>query len=402
MSILNGKGTGSNYRWYILALAALTFAFAISMPMFSMPVLFKEISEDLDLNLVQLGTVWGMNSLGAIFVILIGGLLGDRFGVKRILTVLCFLAGLAGALRGLSDSFITLAATMFLFGLLTAILPPTLHKACGVWLPGRHLGLANGVVATGMALGATVGALISATILSPLLGGWSNVLLLYGAISIAFSVLWLLSRSKPSQVELPASHENAVSLRQALSRVVHIKGVWLIGFIFFGQSGCAEGMVGYLPLYLREIGWTPASADGALAALNGISMITVIPMALLSDRLGSRKAVLFAATLMTAIGVGLLSVAGGAMVWASMILAGIARVGFMALLITLIIEIEGVGPTYAGSAMGLAMTIGRVSTIISPPIGNSLAGINLGLPFVFWAALATMALFGLYFVKERK
>lgn len=394
------KSNGSNYRWYILTLGALTHTFAVAMPMMSLPVLFKEISVELDLNLVQIGTVWGMIPLAGIFVVLIGGLLGDRFGVKRTLGTLCFLAGLAGALRGLSGSFISLATTMFLFGILNASIPINVHKVASIWFPGRHLGLANGILSLGMGLGLTAGAMISATILSPLLGGWRNVLLLYGVISIGISILWLLTRSELGQVESPSGYAGTVLFRQALSRVVRIRGVWFLGLIMLGQMACTTGMIGYLPLYLRGIGWTAASADGALAASNSASMMVAIPMVLLSDKLGSRKTILLAAMLITAIGVGLLSVVGGAMVWVSVIIASIARDGFMAVTITMITETEGVGAAYAGTALGLAMTLSRVGGIISPPVGNSLADINPGLPFIFWAALAATALFGFHFVKE--
>jgi len=390
----------STYKWYILTLAALTHTFAVAMPMMCMPVLFKEISEDLDLNLVQIGIIWGIVPLAGIFVVLIGGLLSDRFGVKRTLIVGCFLAGLTGALRGLSVNFITLAATMFLFGLVIAIISTAVHKTCGVWFRRQHLGLANGVVAVGMAAGFTVGAMISATILSPLLGGWRNVMLLFGAISIVLSILWLLTRSEPGQVESSASDTSTAPLRQALSRVIRIRDVWLLGLILAGVGGSIQGMHGYLPLYLREIGWTAASADGTLAAFNAISMIGTMPMALLSDRLGSRKTILFAATLMTAIGVGLLSVAGRPMVWASVLISGVVRDGFMAIFMTWIIETEGVGVTYAGTAIGLVATVSRLGSIFSPPIGNSFADVNLGLPFIFWAALAAVALPGFRFMKD--
>jgi len=402
VTTIDGIHKRSNYRWYILVLAALTFTFAVAMPTMCMPVLFEEIAKDLELNLVQIGTVWGMVPLAGMFVVLIGGLLGDRFGTKRVLSVSCFLTGLAGALRGLSGNFMSLAATLFLFGLLNAVIPPIVHKTCGVWFSGRHLGLANGVVAMGMAVGFTVGAMISATVLSPLLGGWRNVLFLYGAISVVISVLWLLTRSEPNQIEQSTDSASTVPLRQALSRVVRIRDVWFLGFILVGQSGCIQGMLGYLPLHLRKIGWTGASADGALAAFHAISMIGVIPIALLSDRLGSRKAVLFAATLMTAIGVGLLSIANVTMVWASVIVAGIVRDGFMAVFMTTIIEIDGVGAAYAGTAMGLVMTLSRLIAFLSPPIGNSLADTNPGLPFVFWAALAAVALLCFYFTMEKK
>ena len=146
----------SDYKWYVLTLAALTHSIVVGIPMMSMPVLFDEIAKELGLNLVEIGWIWGIGFLTGIFTSLIGGALGDRFGPKRTLMVGCFLAGITGALRGLSGDFVTLAAAAFLFGLLPQAIPMNVHKTCGVWFSGRHLGLANGVVATGMALGFTL------------------------------------------------------------------------------------------------------------------------------------------------------------------------------------------------------------------------------------------------------
>ncbi len=45
-------------------------------------VLFDEMSKELDLNLVQMGWIWGIGFLTGIVTSLIGGALGDRFGAK--------------------------------------------------------------------------------------------------------------------------------------------------------------------------------------------------------------------------------------------------------------------------------------------------------------------------------
>ncbi len=254
----------------------------------------------------------------------------------------------------------------------------------------------------GMAVGFTVGAMISATILSPALGGWRNVLFLYGGISVVIGILWMLTRSQPEQAESSESKAATVPFRQALSRVARNRYVWLLGFILVGQTGCVQGTLGYLPLYLRDIGWTPASADGALATFHATSIVGVIPLALLSGRLRSRKTVLFGATLMTVVGVGLLSVNEGSLVWLAVVIAGVVRDGFMAVLMTTIIETEGIGVTYAGTAMGLILTLSRVSSFVSPPIGNSLANVSASLPFVFWAALAAASLVGFYFLRQKR
>jgi len=393
-------GDRSSYRWYVLALAAATHTFVAAIPLSCMPVLFEEISQDLNLSLVQIGAVWGMVSLAGVFVALIGGLLGDRFGVRLVLGTACILAGVAGASRGLSGGFIGLATTVFAFGLVRAMIPVNVHKTVSMWFQGRNLGAANGVVSMGMGVGLMLGPMLSATVLSPLLGGWGHVLFLYGALSAVVGVLWFVWGKGARQDHSGACQSDAVPIGQALLRLIRIKNLWLLGLTLMLRQGCVFGMVGYLPLYLRERGWATASADGALAAFYAASTAAVIPLSLLSDRLGSRKKVLFAALLTAAVGVGLLPVVDGIAVWILMIATGIFMDGFMAVSLTMVQETEGVGPRYSGTALGLAFTMSQVGASASPPLGNSLARVTTGLPFFFWGALSAMALATLAFVKE--
>ena len=254
----------------------------------------------------------------------------------------------------------------------------------------------------GMGLGLMLGPMISATLLSPLLGGWRGVMVLYGAVSIAVGVLWYLFGREPRQADSNAGHSVALPLRQTLSRLIHIKALWLIGFTLLFRVGGMMGMTGYLPLYLREQGWAPASADGALAAFFGVSTICVVPLSSLSDRLGSRKAILYPALIMALICLILLPVVDGALVWVLMILAGMFMDGFMAITATMIIETEGVGPRDFGTAFGITLTISQVGGVIAPPLGNSFASLNPGLPFIFWAAMSAVAFFTLAPIKAHK
>ena len=388
-------------RWYILALATLTHTFVVAAPLMSLPVLFAEISGDLNLNLVQVGWVWGIGSLAGIFTSLLGGALGDRFGPRKTLMAGSLLAGLTGALRGVSGDFITLAATSVLFGLVPPMIPMNVHKTCGIWFSKKRLGTANGVVAAGMALGFMLGSLLSATVLSPWLGGWRPVLFLYGGLSMLIGLLWCLTPEVPGKTRSALKAADRRSLWRGFYHVARLRNVWLIGLAMLGNRACIDGMLGYLPLYLRRVGWPPALADGALAAFHGISLLAAIPLALLSERLGLRKRFLIIATLMIFCGVALLSVSSGRLVWVAVITAGIVRDGFMAILMTLITELKGVGVAYTGTAIGLVLVFSRLGTLVSPPLGNSLAQFNLALPFVFWALLALWGASAFYFVKER-
>ncbi len=380
----------------------MTYSFIAGMARMCMPVLFKEISVDLGLSMVAIGAVWGMDPLAGVFIGLPGGLLADRFGVKRTLMVVCFMSGVFGAMRGLSVNFVSMAATMFLFGLMAATMPSVVPKTTAVWFRGRQLGLANVLLNVAWSVGTMVATMFSATVFSPLLGGWRNVLFLYGAPCMILGLLWFITGREPDRVELPDAAASEVPFQQALSRVVRMKQVWIIGLLMLTTFGSSMGLYGYLPLYLREIGWTPASADGAITILTGISCIGIIPMVLLSDRLWSRKGMLVLSIIIMTITLGLLPVMKGTRVWVLLMVNGFMRGGAFALFIVMIFEMEGVGSAYSGTALGLANTLGMLGAFFSPPLGNSLSVFNPILPLVFWAFLSALGLPLFFSVKERK
>jgi MFS family permease len=385
-----------NYKWYILTLVVLTNMFVTAMPSMGMSVLAKEISQDLGLNLVQVGIVWGVGSLPAILTSLLGGVIGDKFGPKRVLIVCSLAAGLLGAARGLAADFAWMTVIVVLLGALIPFVSMNGIKTAGQWFPAHQLGLANGLVSMGMALGFLLGSMFSATTFSPLLGGWRNVLIVYGLAGALFSIPWFFTRT------LPGLHVDGrqLSMRDAVQHVVRLKNVWLLGLTLFGVGSCIQGILGYLPLYLRGIGWEAVRADGALSAFHTISMIFVLPIALWSDRLGSRKNLLLIACLMVAFGAGLLSVASGGAIWLAVLMSGFVRDAFMAIFMTMVIETEGVGPLYAGTALGLTMALSGLGNFLAPPIGNSLAVFWSGAPFAFWAALAVFGMACLALVRK--
>jgi MFS family permease len=392
---------GSNNRWYVLAITMLTYGIVTGAARLCMPVLFKQISDDLGLSVVAIGTIWGMDPLAGIFIGLPGGLLADRFGVRRTLTVVCILAGIFGALRGLSVNFISMAVTMFLFGLMAAATPSIVPKMTAEWFGGRQLGMANAFLNIAWAIGAMFATMLSATVFSPLFGSWRWVMLLYGAPSVLLGLLWFTTVREPDASELPDTIVVKVPFREAISRVVRMKEVWIIGLITTATWGAGMGLIGYLPLYLRNIGWTPTSADSAITVLNGVTSLGVIPMVLLSDKLGSRKAVIAISVTSLALSLGLLPLVNTPGVWVLLITCGFLRSGAAPLFNVMIFEIKGVGSTYGGTATGLANTISMVGAFLAPPLGNSLAAINQGYPFFFWSGLAALSLPMLFLIKNR-
>ncbi len=390
-------GQSESYKWLVLSISTFTFTFVVAIPQMSLPVLFDEISAELNLSLVQVGWIWGAGSVLGILVGLIGGPVGDRFGPRRTLAVACLLMGIAGAARGLSNGFTMLALTTLITGFAQWSIPMNVHKTCGVWFPKEQLGMANGVVAVGMALGFLLGALLAATVFSPIFGGWRNVLFVYGAVAILFGMFWWFSQEKAGS-EGQQSNQ-MTTFREVIGHVMRLRNVWILCIATAGVSGGVNGMLGFLPLYLRNLGWEPAIADSTLASFHAVSMLFAIPIAMLSDRVGSRRGVLMAAALLIGIGTGLLGFASGVLISVAVLIAGISRDGFMAITMTAIIEEKGIGARFAGSAIGLNMSVIGITNVFAPPVGNWLAKFWPGLPFLFWASLVFFGFVGYLFLR---
>ncbi len=370
-----------------------------------MPVLFKEISLDLNLNLVSLGAIWGADPLAGVFVGLIGGLLVDRFGIKRTLSVVCILAGVFSAMRGFSVNFITLAFSMFLFGMMAAMTPSIVPKTASVWFKRQQLGIINSIIYVSWAIGAMFATMTSATVLSPLLGGWRNVVFAMGIPAVMTGLLWLFTGREPSKDEIQTAQTKTVPLKEAFWHVIRIKEVWILGLISLTLWGSNTGFIGYLPLYLRHAGWDPAVADGVITVFSGASVLGMIPMILLANRLKSYKGMLFFSMVMTIVLMGCLPLVSDAGVWLLIICTNFLRSAVFAIVNVLAVEIPAVGSRFGGTAVGLVTSIGMVGAFACPPLGNSFEHFGAGMPFFFWAAFSACSLplfLGLSRLKDRQ
>jgi MFS family permease len=390
----------SKYKWYILSLGTVTHILVAALPYICMSVLFKEISDDLGLSLVQVGMIWGMEGLPGLFASLFVGMLADRFGVRKSLFIACLFCGLAGASRGLALGYNSLLGLSFLFGLSAVPLSFIVHKSAGEWFSGKQLGLANGILAMGMGAGNALGSMFSSTIVSPHVGGWRNVLFIYGAIAIVIGSFWLKTRKPVIAYSESESKVSRQAFLYSMKRVIRLDSVRKLALTMSCFFGCYAGVAGYLPLYLRNMGWSSIASDGALAGLTAASVAGVLPLSFLSDRIGSRKRVLYPAVMLYFICVGLLAFVSSSLIWPLVILLGLMQEGVAAILITTVMETEGVGASNSGTALGLVNTFGAVGNFVAPPLGNKMAEINYGFGFLVWAGLIGIALVLLIFVKD--
>jgi predicted MFS family arabinose efflux permease len=393
--------TRSAYRWVILLLCALTPLFVVTLPAMSLPPLFTSIAADLNLTLVEVGMVWGVGSFIGIFFALIGGTLGDRFGSRATLFACCVGAGIFGLTRAFAQDFSALLLTTLVFGIFGAIIPVILFKVAREWFPPHQLGMASGVISSGFATGLMLGPLLSTSVIAPTLGGWRQVLIFYGIVAIVIGLLWLLVHPV-TQKGTPGAAPR-VSFMDSLRFVMRLRNVWILGIGGLGINACFAGFTGYLPTYLKSIGWQPLDADQALAAFFLASLCAVIPLSILSDRFRLRRSFLIFGAAVLATGIGSLSVIDTSLIVVTIAITGLVFDSFMAILNASVLEVDGLTGVYAGTAIGFATMIRNLGGAFSPALGNSLVPLGASVPFLFWGGMAlfTVAMF-VFVLKPHK
>ncbi|MEM7802545.1 MAG: MFS transporter [Chloroflexota bacterium] len=388
-------------RWIILTLCVLSVVFVYTVPTVMLPVLFAEMAAELDLDIVQLGVAWGSIALSSMIVGLFGGALGDRFGSKLTLGIICLLMGIFGILRGFAPNYPILIVTFMLFGLVSPSLPPNLHKAAAYHFPNNR-GISTVIISLGFAFALFISSRYTATVISPLVGGWRQVLFWFGGFGLVFGLIWLLL--VPNGTLPPPAKGNQPffsGIFASLKKVLAIREMWIIGIASTLFWACFRGFTGYTPLYLRNLGWTAVEADNTLSTFFLASLILALPATLISERLGSRKPFLAGSMVLIGGGVLALGFVGGGLILVAVFVAGLMFDGYMALHQAEVLDLKDIGP-FAGTALGSLVMFREAGGVFGPPIGNWLVQFGPTTPFIFWGGLGLMAAVILLFLGTKK
>ncbi len=192
------------YRWMVLVL--------ISLAMFGNYYIYDSISPLADVLKAQLGFSDGdigwlnaIYSIPNILMVLIGGVIIDRIGIRRsvaIFAALCLIGAMITASSGILE---IMAAGRLVFGLGAESLIVAVTTAVAKWFRGKELSLAFGLNLTIARLG-SFAALNSPSWGSSLYESWRLPLLVSvaaGVICVAgATIYWILERSGEKQYDL--------------------------------------------------------------------------------------------------------------------------------------------------------------------------------------------------------
>ncbi len=90
------------YRWAMLGCLSGINLIYNGIATNIVPPLFPRISQELSLNYAQIGSIVGALALGMLLFSLVGGVIADRSGMKKVLSIAMLLASIFAGARGLA------------------------------------------------------------------------------------------------------------------------------------------------------------------------------------------------------------------------------------------------------------------------------------------------------------
>ena len=289
------------YAWVVLfALYMATFAAPLNM--FKLPPLIPEVANKFfngDLNAA--GDLMSIFSIMGFVLAIPAGFILKRFGIKLTFLFSLGTIALGTVLGALATSSAMLFAARFIEGIGMGLIMVGAPLAISLWFPAHNRALPTGIWATCVGVSNVV-TLVAAPSLAAAYGGWQAVWWICAAFTaiafVLFAVLFRMPRpDEMSEASAPptAKDEAPPSLIKGMSNINY----WLCGIGFGIYNLVVMAMLSFLPTFLQnERGYSPIydkgifmNASFVTAFVMMASVITAPLGGFISDRLGSRKAV---------------------------------------------------------------------------------------------------------------
>ncbi|MFH0844969.1 MAG: MFS transporter, partial [Pseudomonadota bacterium] len=281
-------------------------------------VVLPEMISDLDINRTLGGSIFNAYFFTYIALTPLAGILTDRLGARRVITVSVFILGLGTLLMGSAGSFWSACLFYAIVGLGSSGIWTPILTVVQRWFDIRRKGFALGILSTGYGLGfATMG------VIFPLIVGhfsWRYSWYFLGTGALVMGLFTgILLRSDPETAgylpwgkdetssPYPGEESQDKGKTGLFSTILTNRTFWLIGFSYFFMSCCLYGITTFMVDYARHQLGLPLERASLLATVHGIGQIIgVLTLLPLSDYLGRKKSIVLSNTFIAASLMGIL------------------------------------------------------------------------------------------------
>jgi ACS family hexuronate transporter-like MFS transporter len=183
----------------------------------ALSVLLPKLREELSLTSADYGTITTLFLIAYTISQLFSGLLIDRIGTRRGLSVSILVWSLAAIAHAASRSVTSLGIFRFILGLGEAGNWPAGGKAIAQWFPPQRRAFAMGFFDGGSALGAVVAPPLVAMLALTL--GWRATFVITGILGLIWLAAWLIIYEVPAKHRWLSSSDRETAVRETQGHV---------------------------------------------------------------------------------------------------------------------------------------------------------------------------------------
>ena len=368
-------GKGIFYGWWIVLSNAAISYYIGGTYFYGFSAFFEPIRETFRWTYAQTSAGFSLQQLEAGVAAPLTGVLADRLGPRKIIFFGCLIMGLAFILFSRVDSLLSFYAAFILLSLgLSGSSYGIAYVAAAHWFR-RKLGLALGVVTTGMGLCGTLLPVVVWLISSY---GWRTALIIVGVGMWVIALpLSLVIRHRPEPYGyLPDGEEPRATSPRAttalpeeersftLKEALRSRAYWHIA----GMMACTQliwsAIFVHIIPYLESVGVAKSTAAWAVAALTVLSLVGRLGFGWWADRMDKRHGLALSAGLAS---VGVLVLAAVSQEWHVIIFLLIFSPGYGGVMpLRPALQREYFGAKAFGSIQGVMMGTITVTGFLSP------------------------------------
>jgi MFS family permease len=272
-------------RWIILAVL-FTVRTVMGIQFQSVASVSPFLIKDLDIDYTRLGILIGLYHLPGVVLAFPGGLLGKRFGDKRIVMSALVLMAVGGLIMGLNDSYAFSVMGRLLSGFGGILLNVLLTKMIADWFSGKEIITAMAILVSSWPLGISLGLISLGKIAT--VSSWQLVMYLTaGACLIALALVATLYRTPPAVSEKRETGTAGVKFSgQEFFLVILAASIWMlfnVGFI---------ALPSFAPDLLTSIGYTVTVAGSMVSMVTWIIVFSVQFGGYISEKLSRPNIIL--------------------------------------------------------------------------------------------------------------
>jgi sugar phosphate permease len=269
-------------RWYILLLISLMYLITY-LDRVNISAAAPVISKEFGFDKVTMGAIFSAFVWAYALFQVPGGWLGDRFGPRRMLTIIVTYWSIMTAATAMATGAVSFIVVRFLFGVGEGGAFPVATRAMQLWYPPRERGFVQGITHSASRLGAAIAPPIVVAIMTAF--GWQWAFYACGAVGIVWAAWWwfayrnlpeehaLVNRAELQRIRGTDAQGNVNPPKiEARANVpwVHLlrsPNMWAIMCAYFTYVYCLWIFLSWLPSYLVDYRHFTLIKVGWLASL---------------------------------------------------------------------------------------------------------------------------------------